>query len=224
LSGAWFVDKDFWLERWQKQETGFHQTDVHDLLQTHWAALGAAPASPVLVPLCGKSLDMAWLAAQGHRVIGVELSELAVDDFFVERGLEAETKTVGRFIVKSAGAYEIWCGDIFDLPQAAVAGVAAVYDRAALIAFPASMQHRYADTIKSLAPNAVPVLLITLDYDQTQMAGPPFATPRQQVDRLFADRYDVGEIARREVLDKNPHFRQRGLTALSEGAYLLRPL
>ncbi len=142
------MDPKFWHERWEKQDTGFHQPTVHDLLQTHWAELEVGRGTSVFVPLCGKSLDMAWLAEQGHRVIGAELSELAVDEFFAGRGLEVATRTVGRFTVKSAGPYEIWCGDIFYLPHEAVEGVAAIYDRASLIAFPASMQQRYADTLQ----------------------------------------------------------------------------
>jgi thiopurine S-methyltransferase len=205
------MDPAFWRERWQKQETGFHQPAVNDLLQQHWAGLGVAPGSAVFVPLCGRSLDMVWLARQGHRVIGIEVSELAVDAFFAECGL------------KSAGGYELWCGDFFALPAAPMANVAGVYDRASLIAFPASMQERYTQKLKELTPPGSPVLLITLDYDQERMAGPPFATPRAQVQKLFADRYAIEETACRSALERNPRFKERGLTALDECAYTLRP-
>jgi thiopurine S-methyltransferase len=216
------MDPTFWRERWQKQDIGFHQPAFHDLLQAHWPQLGLAQGAQVFVPLCGKSLDMVWLAEQGHRVIGAELSEIAIDDFFTERGLAPVTGTIGRFTVQSADAYEFWCGDIFELPGEAVAGAAAVYDRAALVAFPPSMQERYAGTLTALAPAGAPILLITLDYDQTQMAGPPFAVPRRQVHRLFADRHDVAEIACRDALDIHARFKPRGLTALEECAYVVR--
>jgi len=216
------MDPEFWRERWQKQEIAFHQAASHDLMQKHWPALGLGRDTTVFVPLCGKSLDMVWLAAQGHRVVGAELSEIAIDDFFVEQGLEAASKTMNGFAVKSAGAYELWCGDFFELPQAAVASAAGIYDRAALIAFPASMQGRYAEKLTALAPAAAPIFLVTLDYDQSEMTGPPFATPRRQVDRLFADRYDIAQIECRDVLDQAPRFRQRGLTALEECVYVLR--
>jgi len=215
------MEPEFWHQRWKSQEIAFHQACVHDLLQAHWGRLGCPRGSDVFVPLCGKSLDMAWLASEGHRVIGAELSEIAVDEFFAERGLEPSARTAGPFVVKSAGPYELWCGDIFALPREAVANVAGVYDRAALIAFPPAMQPRYADTLKSLLPAATPLLLITLDYDQARMQGPPFATPREQVRDLFADRYAIEEIAHRSALEHHQRFKERGLTALEESAFAL---
>jgi thiopurine S-methyltransferase len=216
------MDPAFWRERWQKQDIGFHQPSIHDLLRKHWSRLGLAPGSPVFVPLCGKSLDMVWLAEQGHPVIGAELSEIAVDDFFAERGLVPSVRKVAGFLVKSAEAYELWCGDIFELPADAVAGIAGVYDRAALVAFPAELQERYAAKLKELVPPAAPILLVTLAYDSERMTGPPFSVPRASVDRLLADSYAITELECRQALDLNPRFRQRGLSALEECVYLLR--
>ncbi len=216
------MEPTFWHDRWQNRDIGFHLDAAHDLLQKYWARAEAPHGSDVFVPLCGKSLDMVWLASQGHQVIGAELSEIAVDDFFAERGLTPEIRTTGSFVVKSAGAYEIWCGDIFDLPHEAIANVAGVYDRASLVAFPAPMQEQYATKLKELVPAGVPMLLITLDYDQSEMSGPPFATPHGQVDHLFGDRYDMRELERRQALDTHPHFVKRGLTGLQESAYVFR--
>ena len=119
------MDPNFWHERWQKKETGFHQPAVNDLLQLYWSRLGLEAGSEVFVPLCGRSLDMVWFADQGHRVIGAELSQIAIDEFFAERGFTPATSTNASFNVKSAGPFEIWCGDFFDLPPSAIAGVAA---------------------------------------------------------------------------------------------------
>ncbi|HEY7670106.1 MAG TPA: thiopurine S-methyltransferase [Hyphomicrobium sp.] len=216
------MDTTFWRERWRNQDIGFHQPMIHALLEKHWPRVGLNRGSAVFVPLCGKSLDMVWLAEQGHMVVGAELSEIAIDSFFAERGLEPAVRAVGSFLVKTAGPYELWCGDIFDLPHDAVAGIAGVYDRAALVAFPADLQQRYCEKLKELLPAAAPILLITLDYDSERMTGPPFAVPRRQVDRLFADSYAISELECRDALDASPHLRQRGLTALREYAYLLR--
>jgi thiopurine S-methyltransferase len=218
------MDTTFWRERWQKQDIGFHQPAIHDLLQKHWPRLQLKAGASVFVPLCGKSLDMVWLGEEGHRVIGAELSEIAVDDFFTERGLKPEVRNVGNLIVKSAGPYELWCGDIFEMPSAAVAAVAGVYDRAALVAFPAELRERYAEKLEELLPATAPILLITLDYEAEKMSGPPFSVSRQETDRLFADRYRVSELECRDALALNPRFRQRGLTALEECALLLRPV
>ena len=216
------MDPAFWHDRWDNQDIGFHQADIHPLLPAYWPRLELARDAPVFVPLCGKSLDMVWLAQQGHRVIGAELSQRAIDDFFAERRLTPTTRASGSFTVKSAGPYELWCGDFFDLPREAVTGVAGVYDRAALIALPPSLRERYADTLAALLPPQARILLITLEYEQTQMSGPPFSVPGDQVRALFAANYQLDELECRDVLDGHPHFKQRGLTALQECAYLLQ--
>jgi thiopurine S-methyltransferase len=216
------MEPEFWRERWQKQDIGFHQRDYHDLLLKYWPRLELAKGAKVFVPLCGKSLDMVWLADQGHPVIGAELSEVAVDAFFAERGLVPATRREGHFVVKSAGAYELWCGDIFELPREAVAGVAGVYDRAALVALTADLKRRYAGKLADVLPPAAPILLVSLDYDQSEINGPPFATSAKQVIELFAASYVVDELERRQVIEGHPHFKQRGLTSLEESAFLLR--
>jgi thiopurine S-methyltransferase len=216
------MDRAFWLERWDNQDIGFHQADFEPALDKYWRRLELHPGARVFVPLCGKSLDMVWLAQHGHAVVGSEISERAVDDFFAEREVVPEVRRLAGFTVKSSGPYEIWCGDFFELPRSAVAGVAAVYDRAALIALPADMQARYAEKLQGLLP-AAPIMLIALDYDQRQMQGPPFATPKRVVADLFADRYACTEVVAKDVLEGHPHFKQRGLTALEGAVYLLRP-
>jgi thiopurine S-methyltransferase len=218
------MDRNFWLDRWKAQDIGFHQPEFEPALDKFWWRLGLAPGARVFVPLCGKSLDMLWLAQHGHHVVGAELSDLAVDDFFAERGLVASVRNHEGFTIKSSGPYEIWCGDYFDLPQSAVADVGGVYDRAALIALPSDMQRSYVEKLKSLLPAKAPILLITVDYDQREMSGPPFATPKRIVDGLFADRYDCEQLMAKDVLEGHPHFKQRGLTALEGAVYLLQPL
>ncbi|WP_244534618.1 thiopurine S-methyltransferase [Hyphomicrobium sp. CS1GBMeth3] len=213
---------DFWIERWQRGEIGFHQPEGNDLLVKHWPSLGLAPGSTVLVPLCGKSFDMVWLAAQGYRVIGVELSPLAVDDFFREQGIEADTHTEGRFVVRSAGPISIWCGDVFDLTADLLSEVAAVYDRAALVAFPRSLQGRYAAKLVEALSERVQILLISLAYPVGQIPGPPFSTPLMNVAEMFGDVYDIDVLENRDGLAQSPNLKARGVTSLEETAYVLR--
>lgn len=214
---------DFWIERWQKGETGFHQEAGNDLLPKHWPSLALAPRSTVFVPLCGKSFDMVWLAAQGHRVVGVELSPLAVDDFFREQEIEADSRTIGAFVVRTAGPITIWCGDVFELPAEATREVAAVYDRAALVAFPPSLQTRYTKKLGDLVPLAAPILLIGLAYPDGQMTGPPFSTPLDQVANLFGATRDINVRETRDGLEKSKNLKARGITSLDETVYVLRP-
>ena len=140
------MQPEFWHERWSSNRIGFHRDAPLPLLVAHWTALGLAPDARVFVPLCGKSLDMVWLAERGHRVLGVELSELAVRQFFDERGLVPaihETAAGAHFV---AGAYELIVGDAFALEADVLADCAAVYDRAALIALPPDLRRTYAAT------------------------------------------------------------------------------
>ena len=215
------MDTDFWLQRWQEGQIGFHRHDVMPLLQKHWSSLQLPEGSRVLVPLCGKSLDMHWLAAQGHRVLGVELSPLAVTQFFHEAGLEP-VQTSSRYGEHfSAGPIEIILGDAFGLDPVLLADVTGVYDRAALIALPPDMRLHYRDTVYAGLPTGCQGLLITLEYPQDEKDGPPFSVAHAEVDALFAAPWRYNLLERRDILDQEPRFRAEGLSALETAVYRL---
>lgn len=216
------MEPQFWNDRWQSGEIGFHKGEVHDLLVKHWPSLNLAPGTEVFVPLCGKSLDMVWLAEQGHRIVGAELSEIAVDSFFAERGLEPKVETLGGFQVKSAGAYEIWQGDIFELPPRATKNVAAVYDRASLVAFPPAMQPRYAAKLCEIIPAAAPIMIVGLSYPQGEMSGPPFPVSLARITQLLSRTHVIWLLESRDGLEQSQNLKQRGVTALEECLYVLR--
>lgn len=214
------MDGAFWLDRWKRGQIGFHQDKVLPLLAKHWPALELADSSRVLVPLCGKSLDMLWLAEQGHEVLGIELSSLAVQHFFEEAGLQAERFGSHLGEHYRAGAIEIICGDAFAFGPEDLVGIDAVYDRAALIALPPSLRQVYADSIYRGLPSGCRGLLITLEYDQAQMEGPPFSVPQSEVETLL--HVCTPELLeRRDLLPHEPDFRARGLTALDTAVYAL---
>ncbi|MCI2807463.1 thiopurine S-methyltransferase [Eoetvoesiella caeni] len=215
------MDANFWLERWREGRTGFHQDSVTPLLPRYWPSLSVAPGDLVLVPLCGKSKDMLWLAGQGHRVLGVELSPLAVRQFFSENHLQPKVhaSALGEHYV--AGDIEIICGDIFALDQATMAQCAGVYDRAALIALPRPMRPAYVEHVYARLPPPCRGLLITLDYPQDQMEGPPFSVGADEVQTLFSGQPKAHLLDRIETLSKEPHFKQRGLDRLDTLVYSL---
>jgi thiopurine S-methyltransferase len=213
---------EFWHQRWQRGEIGWHSDEINRHLAEHWPRLGAAPGSRVLVPLCGKSLDLLWLAAQGHRVLGVEISPLAVEDFVAENRLDAVRLEDPPFRRAVADEIELLLGDFFDLTPVHVPGIGAVYDRASLIALPPDMRPRYARRLAELVSPECPSLLITLDYEQSQMNGPPFAVAEGEVRELFGSAFDVEPIAAVDVLAEQPRFRERGLDRLIEQVYRLR--
>ncbi len=215
------MDPQFWRERWQNGEIGFHQAQVNADLRSQWPQLNCPPGAPVFVPLCGKSIDMAWLHAQGHTVVGIELSELAVASFFEEQQLSPVRETLGPLQRWRAPGYELYVGDFFALHAAPLAQMQAVYDRAALIALPAPLRARYAQRLSLTLPAGCRVLLLTLDYPQQQMTGPPFAVAEPEVRALFGRNFTVRLLASRDALAEEPRFRKRGLQALNAQAYLL---
>ncbi|MCL7714278.1 thiopurine S-methyltransferase [Stenotrophomonas mori] len=214
------MHSDFWLQRWQQGQIGFHRGDVMPLLEKHWPSLQPAPGSRVLVPLCGKSLDMHWLAARGHRVLGVELSPLAVEQFFAEAGLQPQRRTSRLGEHYSAGPIEILCGDAFTLDDETLAGIAGLYDRAALIALPPDLRRRYRDTVYARLPAGCRGLVITLEYPQAEKAGPPFSVDAAEMASLGPS-WRVEQAERRDILAHEPGFRAEGVTALSTAVYRL---
>ena len=213
------MQPEFWHKKWDSNQIGFHQPEVNAYLQRHWPALAIPAQARVLVPLCGKSLDLLWLAGQGHQVLGIELSEKAVEDFFGEQHLQPEVSEEGAFKVYRAGAIELWCGDVFALKADDVADCTALYDRAALIALPAAMREQYAAHLLSILPKGLQGLLITLDYDQAQMPGPPFAVPDAEVQRLLGNEWQIEKLEQQDVLGESWKFLQAGVTRLEERVY-----
>ncbi|MFN0217741.1 MAG: thiopurine S-methyltransferase [Hyphomicrobium sp.] len=216
------MDAEFWLERWRSGDIGFHQPDGHDLLRKHWPGLGAAAGAAVFVPLAGKSVDMHWLAAQGQRVIGVELSEQAVDDFFSGADLTPLETREGSFVVKSDGPYTIYCGNIFELESRHLDGVSSAYDRAALIALPATLRPLYAAHLAELLRPGTTVLLISIVYPDGEIEGPPFSVSQDEIARLFGGAFEIAVLETRDGLAASPNLRARNVTRMDETIYVLR--
>jgi len=213
------MDKLFWHERWRRNEIGFHRHSVHPALERHRSRFSAQtdPGEPVLVPLCGKSLDMHWLAAQGHPVVGVELDRGAIEAFFDEAGLEPAVDDAGALVSRSAGGITLIEGDFFEF--ACASGFRLVYDRAALIALPPDIRPRYLDHLAALLAPGASGLLITLEYPPDCMQGPPFAVLPAE---LHAHpRFDFERIQRTDVLAAHPRFAHQGLPWLKETVYSL---
>lgn len=213
------MEADFWQQRWHDGQIGFHQDRTTPLLEEYWAALALPTGSRVFVPLAGKSLDMLWLAARGHRVLGVELSRIAVEQFFDENGLRPEIRTtrLGEHYV--SGEIELILGDAFALGADTLADCAGVYDRAALIALPADMRRRYAAELYAKLPTGCRGLLITLEYPQHEKQGPPFSVTKDEVHGLYDAGWAVETLDRRDILATQPTFVAAGVTALYTAAY-----
>ncbi len=172
------------------------------------------------MPLCGKTLDIPWLLSQEFQVVGVELSELAVTQLFEEMGVTPQTRAWRGGTRYSAPGLVIYQGDFFELLSSDLGTIDAIYDRAALVALPMEMRARYAARLVELT-FAAPQLLISFEYDQLKMDGPPFSVGTDEIGRLYGDLYEMRELSREDIIQKAERFRERGLDSFVEIAWHL---
>lgn len=215
------MEPAFWIERWQTRQIGFHQSSVHPFLERWWPTLGLDAGSRVYVPLCGKSLDMVWLAVRGHRVVGSELAAQAVQEFFGERQAAASSVPHGSFRRHVADAFEILEGDALDLTPGLLGPVAAAYDRAALVALPPQTRPRYVESFARLMPGGSRTLLVAFEYPQHLKSGPPFSVEPDEIRSLYEPYFVLRELECVDLIDESPKFRDAGVTSLHEVAYAL---
>lgn len=192
------MEPSFWHNRWQTNQTGWHERAANSLLITHFPSLEVPPGGRVFVPLCGKSLDLGWLLAQGHAVAGAELSELAVTQLFAELEMEPTISEFGKHKHFHGKKIDIFVGDLFDLSRKVLGPVDAVYDRAALVALPEAMRVQYTTHLKTITSLA-PQLVIGYEYDQTVVPGPPFSVTPDELHRHYSHEYTLTPLARIDV-------------------------
>lgn len=210
------MDAEYWLERWRAGRLGFHRAEAHPQL-FEWSAV-FGEATRVLVPLCGKSADLEWFVIHGFEVVGVELSELAAQAFFAERGLTPQRTERGEFVVLEHGALAIWVGDFFALSGAELGVFDAAYDRAAMIALPAEQRPAYAAHLQTLLAPKAKLLLITLHFDAA--GGPPFSVPTEEVTQAYAAAR-VKLLASIDARADAPGPIERGASFVHENVYVV---
>jgi thiopurine S-methyltransferase len=218
------LQPEFWHDRWRKGQIGFHQATVDTRLQQYWPDLGLATGSRVFVPLCGKSLDLLWLRERGHFVSGIDLSAVALESLCMENGIPARRRTLGDLEVYETAELQLYCGDFFALTAKLLGSVAAVYDRAALIAWTREQRAAYVAHMTELTNPGTQTLLITMEYAQAQMTGPPFSVSADDVERLYGQNHSIRELGRHDILANEARLRSRGLTQLHEACYRLTRL
>ena len=192
------MEASFWHQRWAKNETGWHERQVNRLLIAYFNDLMVGKSPRVFLPLCGKTLDIAWLLSNGSRVSAVELSELAIEQLFMDLGLQPDISAVGNVQQWSAKNIDIFVGDLFEVSRTLLGPVDAVYDRAALVALPEQMRPRYTAHLTEIT-NRAPQLLICYHYDQRAMDGPPFSVSNEEVDRHYGREFDLRLLASLDV-------------------------
>ncbi len=211
-------DPEFWHGKWASNQIGFHLDDVNPLLIKYWPNTNPSYEDKVLVPLCGKSEDLVWLATKHEDVQGVELSKIAVRAFFAEHFYTPMVTSIsGMHELYQFDELSIYTGDFFTAP---VQNADIIYDRAALVALPQEMREEYAQRVKSLLNPGGRILLVTLDYVQEEMSGPPFSVSEQEVRRLFAE-FKITKLNRDDADEDHPKIAKKGLSRFAEEVYLL---
>lgn len=217
------MEQEFWHNRWNNNEIGFHQETVNPYLQRYWSRLQLKHNAAVLVPCCGKSLDLLWLKEQGMHVKGIEISPLAVDAFFAENKLSGKSVQQGKFKVTAIDKLELLCGDFFNLTEVDLNGISVIYDRASMIAMPLAMRRSYCQHLQVITAKKIPIFLVTLEYNENEMQGPPFSITEEEVREIYSSDYMITVLETAEILDGNDYFKERGLTRLQERCYWLMP-
>lgn len=210
------MKEEFWRQKWERNDTAFHQSEANPALVRHFEKLSLAPSSRVFVPLCGKTLDIHWLLSKGLRVAGAELSTIAVEQLFAELDRKPAVSKVGAMERYSAPDIDIFAGNLFDLTRQELGPVSAIYDRAALVALPKDMRARYAKHLVDLS-NASPQLLICYEYDQSQHEGPPFSITNDEVHRHYGGTYRLACLESEHVAGG-----LKGKCAAKENIWLLK--
>jgi len=211
------MEPSFWHQRWQNNEIGFHESRPNAFLLTHFHELSVAKGRRIFLPLCGKTLDFGWLLSKGYRVAGAEISQIAIEQLFMQLGLQPEISEVGDVHQWSAKNIDIFVGDLFALTRKSLGPVDAVYDRAALVALSEPMRGRYTAHLREITA-APPQLLISYEYDQRAISGPPFSVSKDEVFRHYSDTYELTLLASREVVGG-----LKGKCPATEHVWRLRP-
>jgi len=213
-----------WKSKWKRDDIAFHQTEINPLLSLFWPTLALVNGDTVLVPLCGKSLDMNWFLAAGYKVIGIELSNIAIQAFFAGRGVTPSRKRHGRFVRWSQGDVEIWCGDLFDLNRDDLKEINALYDCAALTALPAATRADYVRHLGTLLPDATPILLMTTESaEEIADIKMPLYEIDGEVASLYQSLYRVELLHGQQCMKIDPEYPHEPATMLEEKVYRMIP-
>jgi len=206
------MELSYWESKWRKGKTGFHMKDGYPGLEKYWDSINLDKNPTVFVPLCGKSKDLMWLADRCKRVVGVEISGLAVEQFFSENTLVSDKSSFANFTIYRSENIELWKGDFFKLPKHKLPRFDLVYDRAALIALPPKMRIDYVNKLFDLISENTKILLQQFEYRQQEMPGPPFSVTTDEIKHLFANRFSIQILEKKELnLNKFKKFQKRGL-------------
>lgn len=211
------MEASFWHERWELDQIGFHVNETNPLLINNIGKLGLDKGARLFLPLCGKTLDIAYLLEQGYKIVGVELSEIAIEELFKQLDLSPNISIVGDHKLFSATDIEIYVGDFFALTSDILGEIDAIYDRASLIALPLDMRKAYTKHLAKVTHNTQQ-LMVCIEYDQTVIQGPPFSISPAEVNQHYENIYDIKCV---EIDDIAGGLKRK--VEATESAWILKP-
>lgn len=217
------MEKSFWVKNWEINNIGFHNSDYNELLLKHFDKFDLKKNSNIFVPLCGKSLDLIWLATKSHRVTGVEVSPLAVQGFFDENKLEFEKSIDGNFNRYSCSnpPVDILEGDFFDANKKVLGNVDFVYDRASIVALPSELRRKYTEHMTELLSPGAQILLVSMEYEHPELIGPPFSVTEREINSHYQDNFKIELLEDLEKEVEHPRFQEAGVKSWSRKVYKL---
>ncbi len=211
-----------WLKFWENNETNWHGDKITQELVEYFELFELEPRDKVFVPLCGKSLDMLYIMSQGFSVVGVEISEIGVRQFFSENNLAYKITKVDDFDLYSTENLEIYCGDFFALTSKHLNNVKSVFDRKSLIALEPEVRQKYVKHLNDIISLGARILLVTLQYPQYQMSGPPFSVDKSEVESLFSMAFESQELRSFNDIENESKLTRAGVDYINNAAYYLR--
>ncbi len=211
-----------WLKFWENNETNWHGDKITQELVEYFELFELETRDKVFVPLCGKSLDMIYIMNQGFSVVGVEISEIGVRQFFSENNLTYKITKVDDFDLYSSENLEIYCGDFFSLTSKHLNNVKAVLDSKSLIALEPDLRQKYAKHLNDIISLGVRILLVTLNYPQHQMSGPPFSVDESEVESLFSMAFESRKLKSFNDIENGSKLVRAGVDFINNAAYCLR--
>ena len=211
-----------WINRWENNKIGWHAEQVNRHLIKYLDKFDLLTGESIFVPLCGKTNDMLFLLEKDLKVIGVEMSNLAIEQFFSENQLDYVVSKIDKFVLYEGDGIKLYCGDFFDLKSKHLENVKALYDRASLIALNEELRQKYVKHLNDIIGIGASILLLTLNYPQHQRSGPPFAVNKEEVDQLCNGSFDIQELYCIEDIENEPMFQNLGVDFVEKAVYLLQ--
>jgi len=254
-----------WHGRWEELKLGWQMEEVHPIVLKYGdrrrqelvvnescdassqSAGGGDDDAKIrwLFPLCGKTVDMAYLAKKEttDEVVGVDGIRRALEEFsksHPDLNMQWETTTplsdeesfpVSHERLKG-DSVTLLKGDFFALTTEIAGGhFDVVLDRASMVAIDPSLRAQYVATLGRLVRPGGRILLVTVEKRtgdaQAIIKGPPYSINEVDVRRLYESQKWVESVTLLEEIDQfkakasDDRFQKDGVTSMYELYFLI---